>query len=87
MKTQYYTIEYLKALYPDLEYADNTLYLGEQVVQEDADWLIEEHYDGWTVTKGHSSGNPELDYEEKVSGAEYIEYEFFGDYNEAFNLI
>ena len=87
MKTQYYTIEYLKALYPNLEYVDDILYLGEEVIQEDARQLIEDHYDGWTVTKGHSSGNPELDYDEEVSGEEYIEYNFFGDYEEAFNLI
>ena len=87
MKTQHYTIEYLKALYPDLEYVDDILYLGEEVIQEDARQLIEDHYDGWTVTKGHSSGNPELETFEKVDGAEYIEYHFDGDYEEAFNLI
>ena len=87
MKTQHYTIEYLKALYPNLEYVDDILYLGEEVIQENARQLIEDHYDGWTVTKGHSSGNPELDYDEEVSGEEYIEYKFSGDYEEAFNLI
>lgn len=87
MKTQHYTIEYLKALYPDLEYVDDILYLGEEVIQEDAKQLIEDHYDCWTVTKGHSSGNPELDYDEKVSGAEYIEHHFDLDYEEAYNQI
>ena len=87
MKTQYYTIEYLKALYPNLEYVDDILYLGEEVIQEDARQLIEDHYDGWTVTKGHPSGNPELETFEEVDGAEYIEYHFDGDYEEAFNLI
>ena len=87
MKTQHYTIEYLKALYPDLEYVDDILYLGEEVIQENARQLIEDHYDGWELTIPHPSGNPELETFEEVDGAEYIEYHFDGDYEEAFNLI
>ena len=81
---QLHPIEYLKALYPDLEYVDDILYLGEDVIQENAKQLIEDHYDGWTVTKGHPSGNPELETFEEVDGAEYIEYHFDSDYEEAF---
>lgn len=87
MKTQDYTIEYLKALYPDLEYVDNILYLGEEVIQEDADLLIEEYYDGWEVTKAHSSGNPELETFEEVDGEDYINIMFDGNYEMAYNEI
>jgi len=87
MKTQYYTIEYLKALHPTLEYADGNVFVGEEIIQEDVDWLIEDYYNGLEVYKGHSSKNPELDYPEIVDGKEYIELEFDGDYSAAFDQI
>lgn len=87
MKTQDYTIAYLKEFYPNLQYADDTLYLGEEIIEENADWRIAEHYDGYEILRSDPSGNPELEYTEMVYGEEYIAYQFGGDYAKAFNLI
>lgn len=83
------SIEKIKKQHPTVEYIDGQLFVDEELLCLEmlTKRMIEDHYEWWTATKGHSSGNPELDYDEKVSGAEYIEYEFFGDYNEAFSQI
>jgi len=53
-------------------------------IADDAIELIEEHYDGEKWDCLTSSGNPEDMVMESLTGKEYIEAAFDGDYNEAF---
>jgi hypothetical protein len=80
-------IEDLKALHPNLTYEDGILANGDDLIDSEADELINDHYEGFKVTKAHASNNPELEYDEAVSGKEYVALHFYGDYEEAFNQI
>lgn len=84
------TLIELKRKYPSCYYDEdmNTICIDvneePQMVAEDAKELIEDYYDGEELHIHHSSGNPELEESEKVTGREYITGWFDGDYNEAF---
>jgi len=89
MENLYYTIGDLRGLYPDLEYIDGELFVGDELICDTqlTKRMIEDHYDGWEVTKAHHSGDPQQEYLDVVDGTEYIEYQFDGDYEEAYNFI
>lgn len=87
MKTE---LEKLIEENPNMEYWDGTFAVFEnddiiQVISENADYIIEQHYEGYTLTKVHSSGAPWLEEEREVSGAIYIESKFNNNYERAFN--
>lgn len=89
MKMELTSIEKIKIEYPTVEYVDGQLFVGDEIICDTqlTKRLIEDYCDGVVLTKAHHSGNPELEYEEEVDGAEYIEYQFDGDYEEAWNQI
>ena len=83
----------LKRKYPYCYYDEdmNTICIDvnevPQTIAEDAIELIEEAFDGETIQCFTSSGNPEDMVDETVTGKEYIEDFFGGDYQHAFDNI
>ena len=84
------TLIEIKRKYPSCYYnedVDAILIDGDDeplTIAEDAKELIEEHYDGEKWDCMTSSGNPEDMVMETLTGKEYVEAAFYGDYNEAF---
>lgn len=80
-------LQKLKVKYPNLDYYDSNFYPDKnsyERIDVDADALILDHYNDLEITVSHSSGNPELEYDKKVLGSEYIEYTFHGSKLSAF---
>lgn len=81
------TLIELKRKYPSCYYHrdyDAIMIDDETSIADDASELIEEHYDGEKWECMTSSGNPEDMVMESLTGKEYVEAAFYGDYNEAF---
>ena len=55
----------------------------EKIIANDAKYVIDDFYNNAQINIPHTSGNPELETEEKVEGWEYINYEFEGSYDKA----
>lgn len=87
------TLIELKRKYPSCYYDEdmNTICIDvneePQTIAEDAMELIEEAFDGEKMDCFTSSGNPEDIIEVAVTGKEYIEEFFGGDYSHAFDNI
>jgi hypothetical protein len=86
-------LQKLKLKYPDCYYDKNIECImifdvnGEpETICEDANEMIEDHYEGEKM-ECSSGGNPEDDTYEAVTGKEYVEGEFGGDYEYAFDNI
>jgi hypothetical protein len=84
-------LQKLKLKYPDCYYDkdfDCIMIIdaqGEpQTICEDANEWIEDHYEGEKMDCFTNSGNPEDMVLESVTGKEYVEGEFGGDYEDAF---
>ena len=85
-------IQRIKELHPDIFIDDDNLYYldGDDPVYVQiggAMELIEDFYDNKTIVVEHSSGDPQLEEIERVSGRHYIEQEFEGDYQLALENI
>lgn len=85
-------IQQLKTKYPDIFIDDDNLYYleGDDPVYVQiggAKELIEDFYDNKTIVVEHSSGDPQLEGIERVSGSAYIRQEFEGIYQLALNNI
>ncbi len=81
------TLIELKRKYPSCYYdrdLDAIMIDYETSICDDASELIEDHYDGEKWDCMTSSGNPEDMVLEELTGKEYVEAAFYGDYNEAF---
>lgn len=87
MKKYLKAIEELRLAYPNLEYIDGCLFNAEELIEEQGKELIEDFYDGYEIWEGDGSGNPEKEELRLVSGKEYIEVHYYGDYEEAYNQI
>jgi hypothetical protein len=77
----------LKKKYPDCYYDqeyDAIMIDDETSIADDARELIEEMYDGEKLDCFTSSGNPEDMVYEAVTGREYIESYYNGNYSQAF---
>ena len=80
----------LKKKYPECYYDrdfDCILIADETIIAEDASEIIEEFYEGEEWDCLTSSGNPEDMVTERLTGKEYIELAFNGNYTRAFNDI
>lgn len=80
-------IQDLKNIYPNLEYLNGELFNAEELIDSDANELIEDHYDGDECYIGDGSNNPENDVLASLCGKDYIEARFDSDYDEAFQNI
>lgn len=80
-------LEDLMILHPRLQYIDGELWEDDELIEKEGDEVLRQHFDGFEVTISHSSGNPELETFETVSGSKYIELKFGNDYKEAFENV
>lgn len=95
------TIAELKVQYPNLTYEDGYLYENTedehymaffnkdkmQIEPYDANSLLEDHYEGYTIITNPNESDPRKEEESPVSGSEYIRIMFNGDYNLALKNI
>lgn len=74
MKSNYNgSVDYLKEIYPNLEYVDGELFNGNDLIESNADSLIAEYYENFDNML--------------YDGREYIDRSFGGDYELAFKCI
>jgi hypothetical protein len=80
-------IQELKDAYPHLTYEDGRLWDGDELIEEDANSLIRDHFQDYEIIRPSPDNDPQKETIEKVSGRTYIEIHFYGDYEESFNQI
>jgi len=94
-------IEDLKSENPNITYEDGYLYEDReteymmsfynkekmQIEPYDANSLLEDHYDGYTIITNPNEPDPSKEEETPVSGSEYIRIMFNDDYNLALKNI
>lgn len=83
-------LQKIKQKYPDCYYdqdIDAIMTDDETIIADDARELIEDHFDGEKMNCMTSSGNPEDMIYETVTGKEFIDGYFGGDYHHAFDNI
>lgn len=80
-------LEDLMILHPRLQYVDGELWEDDELVEQEGDEVIRQHFDSFEVTVPHPSGNPELERFEEVSGRNYIFLKFNNNYKEAFDAV
>lgn len=74
MKSNYNgSVDYLKEIYPNLEYVDGELFNADDLIETNADSLIAEYYDNFDNLLS--------------DGSEYIDRSFGGDYEVAFKNV
>lgn len=80
-------LEDLMILHPRLQYIYGELWEDDELIEKEGDEVLRQHFDRFEVTISHSSGNPELERFESVSGRNYIYLKFGNDYKEAFDAV
>lgn len=72
--------------YPHMTYEHGCFFDQEgNIVDMEADETLEDFYDGFEYMMPSSTGNPEDDQLETLSGKKYIEMKYRGSYEDAFN--